>query len=91
MRTLEASLASAVNDRDSLQAKTCLLEKTIDDLEMKLSDEGTGRRLAEQSVGSLRLQLEDMRNDKVTVWSKINDLFKIGPTCKHLAIKAMLK
>ncbi|KAL4227673.1 hypothetical protein ACF0H5_013109 [Mactra antiquata] len=64
LRTIEASLATAINDRDSLQAKCCLQERTIEDLETKFSDESTGRRLAEQSVGSLRIQLEDMRNDK---------------------------
>jgi hypothetical protein len=62
---VEASLAAAASDRDSMQAKCRLLENTVQELQSKLSDESTGRRLAEQSVGTLRLQLEDMKNDKV--------------------------
>jgi hypothetical protein len=62
---VEASLAAAASDRDSMQAKCRLLENTVEELQSKLSDESTGRRLVEQSLGTLRLQLEDMKNDKV--------------------------
>lgn len=64
LNSVEASLAAASNDRDSLQAKARLHENTIEELQRQLADESTGRRLAEQSVGSLRLQLEDAKNDK---------------------------
>lgn len=69
LRSVEASLSAAASDRDSLQAKARLLENTVEELHSKLSDETTGRRLAEQSVGTLRLQLEDMKNDKVCIFS----------------------
>ena len=67
LRAVEGTLASVTETRDSLQAHKCLADKALEETQAKLSDEATGRRLAEQSVGTLRLQLEDIRNEKVQV------------------------
>ena len=65
LRAVETKLASVTEARDSLQAHKCLADKTVEDLQSQLSDESTGRRLAEQSIGKLRLEFEDLRNEKV--------------------------
>ncbi|XP_052225855.1 uncharacterized protein LOC127841237 isoform X2 [Dreissena polymorpha] len=64
LRSVEASLVSAASERDSLQAKCRLQEKSLEEIQARLAEEHTGRRLVEQSVGSLRLQLEEARNNK---------------------------
>ena len=78
LRSVDTSLASAASDRDSLQAKCRLQEKTLEDLRSQLSDENTGRRLTEQSVGQLRLKMEDVKNDKVWVFYDIEACFIIN-------------
>ncbi|XP_053406240.1 uncharacterized protein LOC123523252 isoform X2 [Mercenaria mercenaria] len=93
LRSVEASLASAASDRDSLQAKARLHENTIEELQSKMSDESTGRRLAEQSVGTLRLQLEDMKNDKNVAEARFvemqNQLMKAEDKLKREEEKCM--
>ncbi|XP_052769316.1 plectin-like isoform X2 [Mya arenaria] len=64
LRSVETSLASAAGERDTALGKLRLHEKTVEDLRAKLADENTARRLTEQSVGTLRLQLEEARNEK---------------------------
>lgn len=64
-RSVQESFAQAAEARDGLQAQKRLADHTIEELQSKLSDESTARRLLEQSLGTLRLELEDVRNEKV--------------------------
>ena len=67
LRSAQESLAAATEARDSLQAQKRLADHTLEELQSQLSDQATGRRLMEQSLGSMRLEVEELRNEKVII------------------------
>ncbi|KAK3608373.1 hypothetical protein CHS0354_030835 [Potamilus streckersoni] len=77
LQSSQSHLALAADARDKLQGRVRILERDLEEIKSKLSDESTGRHLTEHSVGSLRLQLEDTRNQKIVVEARLNEMEKV--------------